>query len=454
MKTIIKNGCVVTTEGVYKADVAIERETITALAQGLNPEAGDLVIDAEGQYVFPGGIDVHTHLANNSVDDFRAGSIASAVGGTTSVVNMTKPRKGQSLMDYWAEWKEKAAPSVIDYGFHLTISGSDYRDSVLEELSAFVEAGGIASLKLFMAYKGRSMVNDTQMYRVMKKAAELRLVVNVHAENGDVIEEMIADALSMGHTSPVYHAYTRPPLVEAEATERALSIAEAAGATVYIVHVSCSDALERIERAKKRGVKAYAETCTHYLALNTDRLKLPDFEGAKYVCSPPLREQQHVDALWKGIAAGQISVVGSDHSPFHFATQKSLGKDNFAKIPNGVPGIEDRFAVMYHLGVHERRITLETFVDVMCTAPAKIFGMLDKGSVAVGKDADLVILDPNRSRVITQKEQLQTIDYNLYEGMHVQGYITHVLSRGEVIAKEGRFTGSLGRGRYLHRTRF
>ncbi|MEW9673644.1 dihydropyrimidinase [Ammoniphilus sp. 3BR4] len=328
-------------------------------------------------------------------------------------------------------------------------------EGTLDELPVLAEKEGVTSIKLFMAYKGELMVNDLEMYKIMKRAGEVGILTNVHAENGDIIDDLIAQALAKGQTQPIYHSYTRPPTLEAEATERAVAIAEVAGAPVYIVHVSCAEALSRVEQAKKRGVQAYAETCPQYLVLDESYLGLPDFEGGKYVCSPPLREKWNQDALWQGIGSGLISTVGSDHCPFRFEGQKTLGKENFAKIPNGVPGLEDIFSIMYHYGVAEGRISLQKFVEVMCTGPAKLFGLYPKkGTVAIGTDADLVIMDPRRSRIISQKTQYQNLDYNLYEGREVQGVITHVFSRGALISKEGRFVGKLGQGRYLHRNKY
>ncbi|WP_223592596.1 dihydropyrimidinase [Neobacillus bataviensis] len=456
MRTIIQNGTVVTAGGVFKADVEIQGTTITSIAQKIKPEIGDRLIDASHQYVLPGGIDVHTHLAwpfqsTGTADDFVSGTKAAAVGGITSIINFTNPKRGASLIDTQKEWIEKGKLSAIDYGLHAIIN--EYSDRVLEELPILAEEYGVSSIKLFMAYKGELMVNDLEMYKIMKKAGELGVITNVHAENGDVIDELVKQAIAEGKTDPIYHGYTRPTIMEAEATGRALAIAEAADAPVYIVHVSCADALQKVNEAKKRGVKAFAETCPHYLVLDISYLDLPDFEGGKYVCSPPLREKWNQDVLWNGIRNGLISVVGSDHCPFQFEGQKTLGKDDFSKIPNGMPGLEDIFPLLYHFGVHEGRISLQKFVEAISTAPAELFGLSKKGSISVGKDGDIVILDPNRSRVISAETQYQNLDYNAYEGMEVQGVITHVLSRGEIIVKDGHFIGELGRGKYILRDR-
>jgi dihydropyrimidinase len=455
LKTIIQNGTIVTAADIYQADIMIEDGKITAISDRFIPEKDAHVIDASGQYIFPGGIDVHTHLAwpfqsTGTADDFVSGTIAAAAGGITSIINFTNPKKGQTLLDNLQEWKKKGESSLIDYGFHTIIS--EYNDHVLEELPILAEQEGVTSIKLFMAYKGELMVDDREMYKIMKKAGEVGIITNVHAENGNIIDELVEESLSKGNTDPIFHAYTRPTITESEATGRALAIAEAANAPIYIVHVSCANALEQVEQAKKRGVQAFGETCPHYLALDESYLELPDFESGKYVCSPPLREKWNQEHLWKGISSGIISTVGSDHCPFQFEGQKTMGRDNFAKIPNGVPGIEDIFSIIYHYGVHEGRISLQKFVEIMSINPAKLFGLYPKkGSVAVGFDADIVIFNPNASRVITKEKQYQNVDYNLYEGTVVQGAITRVLSRGEEIVRDGYVIGEKGRGQYLFR---
>lgn len=457
MKTIIQNGTIVTATDIYKADILIENGVITGISSHYAAAPDANVIDASGQYVFPGGIDVHTHLAwpfqsTGTADDFVSGTRAAAAGGITSIINFTNPKKGQTLLDNLQEWKKKGESSLIDYGFHSIIS--EYNDHVLEELPILADKEGVTSIKLFMAYKGELMVNDREMYKILKKAGEAGIITNVHAENGDIIDELIAESLAKGKTEPIYHAYTRPPITESEATGRALAIAEAASAPLYIVHVSCADALQKVAEAKKRGVQVTAETCPHYLVLDESYLELPDFESGKYVCSPPLREKWNQEHLWKGIASGLISTVGSDHCPFLFEGQKTLGRDNFAKIPNGVPGLEDIFSIVYHFGVNEGRISLQKFVEVISTGPAKTFGLYPKkGSIGIGFDADLVLFNPNVSRVITHKKQYQNVDYNLYEGTEIKGTITRVLSRGEEIVRDGYVIGEQGRGRFLFRNK-
>ncbi|MGG3799660.1 dihydropyrimidinase [Metabacillus fastidiosus] len=454
MRTVIQNGIIVTSTDVFQGDILIENGVISAIFNHFSPVKDDYVIDAHGQYVFPGGVDVHTHLAfSGTTDDFESGTKSAASGGITSIINFTEPKKGQTVLENLQEWKEKAKQSIIDYSFHPIIN--EYSDRVLEELPILVEKEGITSIKLFMAYKGQLMVNDSKMYKLMKKAGELGIITNVHAENGDVIEELVEEALFNGCTSPIYHAYTRPVRTEAEATGRALAIAELANAPIYIVHISCADALYEVEQAKKRGVQAYGETCPHYLALDISALEQPNFEGAKFVCSPPLRDKSNQDILWKGLASGLISTIGSDHSSIPFEDGKKLGLKDFSKIPNGCPGIEDSLSIIFHYGVNEGRISLPKFVDITSTGPARLFGLYPKkGTIAVGCDADLIIFDPNQVRMISAKTQYQNVDYNLYEGTKVKGTITRVLSRGEEIFRNRDILGNPGRGQYLHRKSF
>lgn len=450
MKTVIAGGTVVTGAGVIAADVVVENGRIAGLTRTADIQEGDAVIDAAGSLVLPGGIDVHTHLSNTERDDFESGTIAAAVGGTTSLINMTAPAPGQSIPEYLADWQAKAGRSVLDYSFHFIVPGSDFRESLLEEMPLLKEQG-IASVKIFMAYKGDTMVDDAQTYKVMKRAAELGLTVAVHAENGDVIDELIRGYVSQGKVEPWYHAASRPPSMEAEAVARAASIAELTGARLYIVHLSCAAALEEVERARRRGVDVIVETCPQYLLLDESYLRLPHFEGGKYVCSPPLRAKWNQEPLWEGIRNGTISVVGSDHCSYDFQGHKTQGVDNFANIPNGVPGIEDRFLLMYHYGVVEGRISLPRFADIVSGQPARTFGMTSKGAIEVGKDADIVILDPNREWRISKDRQKQENDYNLYEGMTIRGAIDLVLSRGEVIVSNGEYIGGGGRGKMIRR---
>lgn len=454
MNTVIKNGTIVTASDIFKADLKIVNGIISAVAENIDIANDDHVIDASGQYLFPGGIDPHTHLAiAGTVDDFTSGTRAAAAGGITTVINFTDPKKDQrSFLDNLNEWKQKAKPSLIDYGFHSIINRCD--EDVLDEIARLPEQG-VTSIKLFMAYRGSVMVNDQQMYRLMKAAAEAGIVTNIHAENGDVIDELIQEALRNAQTDPVYHAITRPASLEAEATSRALRIAEVLKAPVYIVHVTCLAALREVQWAKKRGVNAWGETCPHYLVLNETCLKKDNREAVKYICSPPLRTEQDQQALWDGLADGVLSTIGSDHASHPYHNGKILGEDDFTKAPNGLPGIENSFSLLYHFGVSQHRLSLQKFVEVTSYNAAKIFGLYpQKGTLQVGSDADIVILDPEQSWTITQREQWQRTEYNVYEGVKLNGKITHVLSRGEIIVKENVVRGQPGRGRFLHRNRY
>ncbi|MFD0871287.1 dihydropyrimidinase [Paenibacillus residui] len=451
MRTIIRNGTIVTSRDLYQADVLMEDGIITGLGKNLKIEDGDRIIEAEGRYVLPGGIDVHTHLGiPDTVDDFESGTRAAAMGGITTIINYVDPVRGQSLLETLRVWKEKAMPSCIDYGFHSIINECNER--VLEELPLLADKEGVTSIKLFMAYKETNMVNDLQMYRLMKKAGESGILTCVHAENGDVIDELVEEAVAQGRLAPIYHALTRPETLEAEAVNRALRIAETAKAPVYIVHVSCADAMNEVGQAVERGGHVYAETCPHYLVLDQSYLELPDFEGGKYVCSPPLREKWNQDKLWEGIASGNIHTIGSDHASIPFEGGKTRGRNNFAQIPNGLPGIETTFPLLYHYGVYEQRVSLSKFVEITSTNPARIFGLYPKkGTIAVGSDADITIVDPARSKVISHRTQQQGTDYNVYEGMELQGATERVFSRGEELVSNGLFVGKPGRGQYLHR---
>ncbi|NYV68216.1 dihydropyrimidinase [Bacillus sp. Gen3] len=453
MSTIVKNGFIVSPTDTFKADIEIENGTIVKISSNIIPSDQDHVINAEDQYVLPGGIDPHAHLAiSGTVDDFASGTKAAASGGITSIINFTDPKPDQiSFLEDLNEWKKKAENSIIDYGFHSIINRCD--NAVLDEISRLPE-NGVTSIKLFMAYRGTNMVDDMQMYHLMKRAAEVGMITNVHAENGDIIDLLIEEELRKGNTDPIYHAYTRPSQLEAEATNRALSIAEILNAPIYIVHVSSKAALEEVHRAKERGVKVYGETCPHYLVLDEEYLKLNKQDAVKYICSPPLRSKNDQQALWGGIQSSDISVVGSDHASHPYKNGKILGMEDFTKAPNGLPGIEDMYRLLYHFGVHEKRISLQKFVEVSSFNAAKIFGLYPKkGIIQVGSDADIVILDPNRTSVISKQTQFQSTEYNVYEGFEIRGKITHVLSRGEVIVKENVVLGKPGRGKFLHRNK-
>lgn len=453
---LIKNGTIVTAADTYAADVLIKEGVIAKIGYDLEAEA-DEVIDASGKYVFPGGVDPHTHLempfgGTVTADDFATGTTAAAFGGTTTIVDFCLTAKGKPLSESIAAWHNKAkGKAVIDYGFHLMIG--EINDEVLAELPSIVMEEGITSLKVFMAYKNVFQADDGTLFRTMLAAKELGAMVMVHAENGDVIEYLIKKALDEGNTDPIYHALTRPSIIEGEATGRAAKLAALAGARLYVVHVTCAEAVMQIAEARMQGVDIWGETCPQYLVLDQSYLEKPDFEGAKYVWSPPLREAFHQEMLWNALKNGQLQTLGSDHCSFNFKGQKDLGLGDFSKIPNGGPVIEDRFSLFYSEGVNKGRITLNQFVEIVSTRNAKLFGLFPrKGTIAVGSDADIVIFDPLAQRTLSAETHHMNVDYNPFEGMQVTGLPESVLSRGEFVIRDRQFVGALGAGRYLKRT--
>ena len=456
MSTLIQNGTVVTARETKMADVRIEGERIAEVGAGLPPRPQETVIDAAGAYVIPGGIDAHTHLDMPlgdivSSDDFETGTRAAAFGGTTTIVDFATQARGTRMRDALDIWMKKAeGRAVIDYGLHMIVT--DLAGAGLEDMDDMVREG-VTSFKLFMAYPNSLMVDDGTIFKALSRTAKNGALICMHAENGSVIDVLVARALAEGKTAPVYHALTRPPGTEAEAVHRAIALAEIAGAPVYIVHLSCEDALNQVREARDRGVPAFAETCPQYLLLSIDDLARPGFEGAKYVLTPPLRPKEHQPKLWDGLKDDHLQVVSTDHCPFCFQDQKILGKDDFTKIPNGGPGIENRMQLIYHHGVNAGKLTLNRFVEITSTAPARIFGMYPrKGEIAAGSDADLVIWDPEAPYTISATTHHMRVDYSIFEGFQVRGNARTVLSRGEVIVDGGRFLGSPGRGRYLKRT--
>src|SRR6267143_1124944 len=396
--TVIKNGTVVTATDTYASDVGIAGGKIAAIAQSLAAENAGKVIDAAGLLVMPGGIDVHTHLdmpfgGTTSSDDFQTGTIAAAHGGTTTLIDFAIQYKGQTLRQAFEGWMKKAeGKAVTDYAFHCIIT--ELGDAHLEEMGQLVREG-VSSFKLFMAYPGVFMLDDATIFRAMSQAAKYGGLICMHAENGGVIDVIVQRALAEGKTAPIYHALTRPVTAEAEAVNRAIAMAEMAGAPIYIVHLSSEDALNKVREARDRGVPAFAETCPQYLLLSVEELERPNFEGAKYVFTPPLRDKHHQPKLWDGLKHDHLQVVSTDHCPFCFADQKVLGKDDFTKIPNGGPGVENRLQLIYHHGVNSGKLDLNRFVEITSTAPARIFGLYPrKGVIAPGSDADIVIWDP------------------------------------------------------------
>jgi dihydropyrimidinase len=453
--TVIKNGTVVTATDTYKSDIGIGDGRITAIMQSLPAETADKVIDAAGHMVIPGGIDVHTHLdmpfgGTTSSDDFKTGTIAAAFGGTTTLIDFAIQYKGQSLGQAFETWMKKAeGKAAADYAFHCIIT--DLGDAQLEEMGQLVREG-VSSFKLFMAYPGVFMLDDATIFRAMSQAAKYGGLICMHAENGGAIDVIVRRALAEGKRAPKYHALTRPTTAEAEATARAIALAEMAGAPVYIVHLSCNEALEKVREARDRGLPAYAETCPQYLFLSIENFEVPGFEGAKYVFTPPLREKWHQDKLWQGLARDTLQVVSTDHCPFCYKEQKELGKDDFTKIPNGGPGIEHRLSLIYTGGVQGKRFSPNRFVQLVSTAPAKLFGLYpQKGTIAMGSDADLVLFDPDEEQVISAKTHHMRVDYSMFEGIRVQGIPKTVLSRGRVVIEGGQFVGRPGAGQFVRR---
>ncbi|HEV2378763.1 MAG TPA: dihydropyrimidinase [Terriglobia bacterium] len=453
--TLIKNGIIATATDTYPSDLAVAGGKIVAVAQNLPGESASQIVDAGGHYVFPGGIDVHTHLdmpfgGTTSADDFETGTIAAAFGGTTTLIDFAIQYKGQTLrkaLDTW--WKKAEGKAAIDYGFHCIMT--DLPDARLEEMPALASEG-VTSFKLFMAYPGVFMVEDALIFKAMLKAAGTGSLICMHAENGGAIDVIVQRALAEGKTAPKYHALTRPTTAEAEATGRAIALAEMAGAPVYIVHLSCDEALQKVREARNCGLPVYAETCPQYLYLSLENFDVPGFEGAKYVFTPPLREKWHQEKLWAGLAADHLQVVSTDHCPFCFKEQKELGRDDFTKIPNGGPGIEHRLSLVYTGGVHGGRFTVNRFVEMVATAPAKLFGLYPrKGTIAVGSDADFVIFDAHQEHVISAKTHHMRVDYSMFEGIKVKGMPRQVFSRGRLVIDKGRFVGRAGQGEFIKR---
>jgi dihydropyrimidinase len=454
MRTLIKGGTIVTAVDQYKGDVLIEDEKIALIGTAIDVHA-DKAIDASGKYVLPGGIDVHTHLdmpfgGTTSADDFETGTTAAAFGGTTSIVDFAIQYRGQTLHHAMETWAKKAeGKAVIDYGFHMIIT--EINDQVEGEMDAMVRQG-ITSFKLFMAYPGVFMLDDGSIFKALLRTGKNGGTICMHAENGGVIDVLVQRALAEGKTAPKYHALTRPARAEAEATHRAIAMSEIADVPIYIVHLSATEALEMVTEARDRGLPAFAETCPQYLFLSYDNYEEPDFEGAKYVMSPPLREKAKRQELWRGLAFNDLQCISTDHCPFCMKEQKELGRNDFSKIPNGAPGIETRMSLVYDGGVREGRITLNRFVELTSTSPAKIFGLFPrKGTIAPGSDADLVVFDPNRTFTLSAKTLHMKVDYNPYEGRKVTGATDTVLSRGRLVIENGKFVGRVGQGSFLKR---
>ena len=460
MGTLIKNGTVVSSEESKPADVLIEGETISAVGPNLST-ANHEIIDATNLFVLPGGIDVHTHLdmpfgGTVSADDYFTGTRAAAIGGTTSVIDFCLQSMGKPIAHALDIWNKKAEDKAcIDYSLHMAVTDLGPNDAWLDEIDAMV-AHGITSFKIFMAYPNVLMVDDRTIYKLMERTKALGALVLVHAENGTVIDAIVQENLAAGNTAPLYHALTRPTVAEAEAVHRVVAISElAGGANTYIVHVSCEDAMREVAAARACKLNVMGETCTQYLVLSIeDDMGKPGFEDAKFVFTPPLRQKRNHAPLWQALIDNTLQVVSTDHCPFRFADQKSLGLGNFTKIPNGGPGIENRMQLVWHNGVNSGRITPERFVELTAEAPARIFGMFPKkGIIAPGSDADIVLWDPAAEYTIRAATQAMATDYSIFEGFTVKGNSCQVYSRGELIVDNGRFMGDAGRGHFLHRNR-
>jgi dihydropyrimidinase len=472
MRILISGGTVVSATGTMPADVLVDGEVVAGLAMrdfpserlrsqsrasdqaGAWAAAADRIIDATGKYVLPGGIDAHTHMempfgGTFSADTFETGTRAAAWGGTTTIIDFAVQAKGGSLLATLDKWHAKADGScAIDYGFHMIVS--DVNDTTLKEMDACI-AAGVNSFKMFMAYPGVFYATDGEILLAMQQAAASGAMVMMHAENGIAIDQLVAQAIAAGKTDPVQHGLTRPPELEAEATSRAITLAKVSGSPLYIVHLSARQALEAVAAARDTGQNVFAETCPQYLYLSIDDLARPDFEGAKYVASPPLRPAEHQASLWQGLRTNDLSVVSTDHCPFCFREQKELGRGDFAKIPNGIPGVEHRMDLL-HQGVVAGEISLSRWVEITSTTPARMFGLYPrKGVIQPGADADIVIYNPAARQTLSVATHHMNVDYSAYEGMEITGRVETTLSRGAIVVDAGEYHGGAGHGRFLER---
>ncbi|HEX6491120.1 MAG TPA: dihydropyrimidinase [Gaiellaceae bacterium] len=458
MSVLIKGGRIITASDDYLADLYVEGETVSLIGESLDQEA-DRVIDASGLYVLPGGVDPHTHLdmpfgGTVTIDDVESGQTSAAFGGTTTHVDFVIQPRGASFREALEEWRAKASgKQVIDMGYHMAVTDLE-EGGTLEELAALPDQG-ITSYKLFMAYKGALMVDDETLFRTMQVAAETGALVLVHAENGDAIDVLVKQALAAGHTEPRYHALTRPPETEGEATHRAIQLARVAGCPLYVVHVSCREAVEPIRLAREQGWAVWGETCTQYFFIDYSYLERPDFEGAKWVYTPPPRDKANQDVLWQAVRSDVLSAISTDHCAFLWDGQKTLGKDDFSQIPNGGPGLENRLPMIHEFGVRAGRISLNRMVELLSTAPAKLFGLYPrKGTIAVGADADLVLFDPAKRHTISAATHHSKSDYNLFEGTQVTGMPELVLLRGRPLVEGDGLVAEPGLGEFVRRAKF
>lgn len=473
MSLLIRNGTIVTEDDTFVGDVLCEGETIAAVGFDLQTPEGAEVVDATGKYVFPGFIDPHVHIylpfmGTYAKDDYESASKAALVGGTTTLIEMCCPSRSEDPLEALALWKSKAAGlSACDYTFHLAVTRFD--EGTAEKLKVAVEEEGIASFKVFLAYKGAFGIDDHELYQTLKTAKALGAIVTAHCENAELVTELQGKLVAEGKVGPEWHEPSRPVEVETEGCHHLMTFAELTGAHVYVVHTSCAEAVAVLSAARARGVQVWVETVIPYLVLDQTYAQRPDFEGAKYVMSPPIREARHQPVLWEGLGDGTIDTVGTDHAPFDFKTQKHMGHPeadkalnadftprgsaaNFTMIPNGIPSVEDRVNLLFTEGVKKGRLDLQTFVKVASTAAAKVFGLYPrKGAIAVGSDADLVVYDPEYRGVISVETQMMNTDYSGFEGRAIEGRPSLVMVRGEVAVRDGVFVGTLGRGAFLRR---
>ena len=458
MSILIKGGRVITAADDYVGDVFVEDERISLIGESLDIQA-DRTIDASDKYVLPGGVDPHTHLdmpfgGTVTIDDVESGQTSAAFGGTTTHVDFIIQPQGSSFADALEEWRGKAnGKQVIDMGYHMAVT--DLKEGgTLEELASLPDQG-ITSYKLFMAYKGALMVDDETLFKTMQVAADTGALVMVHAENGDAIDVLVKEALAAGHTEPKYHALTRPPETEGEATNRAIQLARVAGSPLYVVHVSCAESVEPIQLAREKGWNVWGETCTQYFFIDYTFLERPNFEGGKYVYTPPPRDKANQDVLWNAVRNDTLSAISTDHCAFLWDGQKTIGKDDFSKIPNGGPGLENRLQMIHEFGVGGARISLNRMVELLSTNPAKLFGLYPrKGTVAVGSDADIVVFDPEKRVTISASTHHSKSDYNLFEGTEVTGVPEVVLLRGNVLVEGDELVASPGIGQFVARAKF
>src|SRR5882724_2083552 len=455
MSILIKNGRIITATDDYVADIFIEGEAVSAIGKGLAMKA-DTVLDASGRLVLPGGIDPHVHLdmpfmGTYSSDNYETGTRAALYGGTTMVIDFILQKQGNSLHAALEEWKGRSDNNCVgDYSFHMAVT--DFNDNTKKEIKDFIEKEGISSFKTFMAYKGALMIDDRQMIGLMEEVRKCGGLINVHATNGDMIDYLTQKHRGEGKLSPLYHYLSQPEITEAEASERFVDMAFYTGCPGYIVHLTCEGALNAVRDATKRNQKMFVGTCIQYLILDAS-LYEKDFEGAKWVMSPPLREKKDQLTLWAGINQGLVNVVATDHCPFMWK-QKLMGKDDFSKIPNGHPAIEHRMELLYSEGVHKGKISLNKYVEVACTNPAKIFGMFPrKGTIAPGSDADIVIFDPQQKHTLSAKTHHMNVDYSAYEGRKITGKVKTVLLRGQVVIDKGKCLVEKGYGKFIKRNK-